>query len=206
MHKSSKIGKFITLEGVDGAGKSSHIPDIIRILTQNGHEVVSTREPGGTALGEQLREILLHKDMHAETETLLMFAARREHIANVIEPSLLRGATVLSDRFTDATFAYQAGAKGVAMTKLNALETWVQDQLQPDHTLLFDVPVEVSMARLANAREPDKFEREQADFFNKIRTSYLSRAFQFPQRFHVIDANQPFEEVKEMVANLVKTF
>jgi dTMP kinase len=144
--------------------------------------------------------------MHAETETLLMFAARREHIANVIEPSLLRGATVLSDRFTDATFAYQAGAKGVAITKLNALETWVQDQLQPDHTLLFDVPVAVSMARLANAREPDKFEREQADFFNKIRTSYLRRANQYPHRFHVINANQPFDEVKEMVANLVKTF
>ena len=206
MQKSNKIGKFITLEGVDGAGKSSHIPDIIRILTENGHEVVSTREPGGTALGEQLREILLHQEMHAETETLLMFAARREHIANVIEPALLRGATVLSDRFTDATFAYQSGAKGVTISKLNTLETWVQDQLQPDHTLLFDIPVEVSMARLANAREPDKFEREKADFFNKIRNSYLSRADQFPDRFHIIDANQPFDQVKEMVVNLVKNF
>lgn len=201
-----KTGKFITLEGVDGAGKSSHIPTIIEILQENNHQVTSTREPGGTALGEKLRELLLHEAMHAETETLLMFAARREHIANVISPALARGETVVSDRFTDASFAYQSGAKGVDKAKLVMLEDWVHAHLQPDHTLLFDVPVEVSMARLANAREPDKFEREQADFFIKIRESYLARAKQFPERFHIIDSNQPFEDVKRCVHAIVSTF
>ncbi|MDZ4210125.1 MAG: dTMP kinase, partial [Methylotenera sp.] len=143
--------KFITLEGMDGAGKSTHIANIIEILKSQGREVVSTREPGGTALGERLRELLLHENMHAETETLLMFAARREHIATVIQPALMRGAYVLSDRFTDATYAYQSGAKGVAASKIQLLEQWVQGSLQPDITLLFDVPVEVSMERLASA-------------------------------------------------------
>ena len=156
--------KFITLEGMDGAGKSTHIPSIIEMLKARGHEVVSTREPGGTPLGERLRELLLHEAMHAETETLLMFAARREHIANVIAPALKRGAYVLSDRFTDATFAYQSGAKGVSANKVEILEQWVQENLQPDITLLFDVPVEISIARLACARSPDKFERESSDF------------------------------------------
>jgi dTMP kinase len=201
-----KKGKFITLEGVDGAGKSSHIPAIIEILQHNQHQVTSTREPGGTPLGEKLRALLLHEEMHAETETLLMFAARREHIACVIEPAFARGETVVSDRFTDASFAYQSGAKGVNKAKLESLEDWVHAHLQPDHTLLFDVPVEVSMARLANAREPDKFEREQADFFIKIRESYLARAKQFPTRFHIIDSNQPFEDVKQCVYNIVSTF
>lgn len=203
---SKTNGKFITLEGVDGAGKSSHIPAIIEILQSNSHRVVSTREPGGTPLGERLRDILLHESMHAETESLLMFAARREHIANVIAPALAKGETVLSDRFTDASFAYQSGAKGVPASQLSILETWVQGALQPDHTLLFDVPVEVSMARLANAREPDKFEREKADFFMKIRESYLSRAKAFPARFHIIDSNQPFEAVKQSVYDIVSTF
>ena len=129
-------GKFITLEGMDGAGKSTHIPNIIKALEAHGHEVVSTREPGGTKLGEQLRELLLHESMHAETETLLMFAARREHIAAVISPALARGAYVLSDRFTDATYAYQSGAKGVPVSKIKILEEWVQVDLQPDITLL----------------------------------------------------------------------
>src|SRR3989338_7607562 len=140
--------KFITLEGMDGAGKSTHIPTIIEALKARGLEVVSTREPGGTALGERLRELLLHETMHPETETLLMFAARREHIANVIVPALARGAYVLSDRFTDATYAYQCGAKGVLASKIELLEQWVQGDLQPDLTLLFDVPVEVSVQRL----------------------------------------------------------
>ena len=162
---SKKRGKFITLEGMDGAGKSTHIPNIIAALKTRGVEVVSTREPGGTRLGEQLRTLLLNDAMHPETETLLMFAARREHIASVIEPALKRGIYVLSDRFTDATYAYQCGAKGVASTKIKQLEKWVQGNLQPDMTLLFDVPIEISMKRLSNAREPDKFERENADFF-----------------------------------------
>ena len=202
---SKKRGKFITLEGVDGAGKSTHIPNIIAALKTRGVEVVSTREPGGTRLGEQLRALLLHDAMHPETETLLMFAARREHIANVIEPALKRGAYVLSDRFTDATYAYQCGAKGVASTKIKQLEKWVQGNLQPDMTLLFDVPIEVSMKRLSSAREPDKFERENADFFAKLRQAYLTRAKESPVRFRVIDANQALDKVKALVEEVIST-
>ena len=198
-------GKFITLEGMDGAGKSTHIPNIIKILQARGFEVVSTREPGGTALGERLRELLLHEPMHAETETLLMFAARREHIAAVIGPALARGAYVLSDRFTDATYAYQCGAKGVPATKIQILEQWVQSELQPDVTLLFDVPVEVSMQRLAATRVPDKFEREDADFFSRIRQAYLQRAQENPARFRVIDASVALTEVVANVEAILST-
>jgi len=202
--KPKKRGKFITLEGMDGAGKSTHIPNIIAALKTRGVEVVSTREPGGTRLGEQLRTLLLHDAMHPETETLLMFAARREHIANVIEPALKRGAYVLSDRFTDATYAYQCGAKGVASTKIKQLEKWVQGNLQPDMTLLFDVPVEISMKRLSSAREPDKFEREDAKFFEKLRQAYLTRAKENPARFRVIDANQALDKVKDEVNKMIE--
>lgn len=197
--------RFITLEGMDGAGKSTHIPMIIELLKAKGHEVVSTREPGGTSLGERLRELLLHEPMHPETETLLMFAARREHIAQVIQPALARGACVLSDRFTDASYAYQCGAKGVAAATINQLEQWVHGMLQPDLTLLFDVPVEVSIARLADARSPDKFERESADFFRKIREAYLQRANENPQRFRVIDASKPLEKVAKDVEDIIAT-
>lgn len=196
-------GKFITLEGMDGAGKSTHIPSIIQLLESRGLEVISTREPGGTALGEKLRELLLNEDMHPETETLLMFAARREHIATVIEPALARGAWVLSDRFTDATYAYQCGGRGVQAERIIALEQWVQGDLQPDATLLFDVPVEVSVARLASARTPDKFERESAEFFTKIRNAYLQRASKNPARFRVIDSNQALEAVQANVKEIV---
>lgn len=197
--------KFITLEGMDGAGKSTHIPTIIAALQARGNEVVSTREPGGTALGERLRALLLHENMHPETETLLMFAARREHIATVIAPALARGAYVLSDRFTDATYAYQSGAKGVTAAKVELLEQWVQADLQPDLTLLFDVPVEVSIQRLATARSPDKFERENADFFTRIRQAYLQRAQQNPARFRIIDANRPLEDVKQSVEDVISS-
>ncbi|MDO9050329.1 MAG: dTMP kinase [Methylotenera sp.] len=197
--------KFITLEGMDGAGKSTHIPTIIRSFKARGLEVVSTREPGGTALGERLRELLLHEIMHPETETLLMFAARREHIANVIAPALARGAYVLSDRFTDATYAYQCGAKGVLASKIELLEQWVHGDLQPDLTLLFDVPVEVSLQRLSTARAPDKFERESADFFTRIRNAYLQRARENPTRFRVIDANRPLDEVYKSVEDIIAT-
>lgn len=196
-------GKFITLEGMDGAGKSTHIPHIISMLEVRGREVVSTREPGGTALGEQLRALLLHEPMHPETEALLMFAARREHIEQVIAPSLKRGAYVLSDRFTDATYAYQCGAKGVQAAKIEQLEQWVQKGLQPDLTLLFDVPVEVSIERLANARTPDKFERESAEFFTRIRNAYLQRASENPQRFVVIDASVSLAQVASAVEKAI---
>lgn len=189
-------GKFITLEGVDGAGKSTHIPIIAELLRARGKEVLLTREPGGTPLGEKLRELLLHEAMHPETESLLMFAARREHLEQVIRPALARGAYVISDRFTDASFAYQCGGRGVDTAKVAALEQWVQGEFQPDLTLLFDLPVAVSTQRLANARNPDRFEREKADFFERIRAAYLARAEQFPQRFRVIDSGKPIPEIQ----------
>ena len=197
-------GKFITLEGMDGAGKSTHIPTITALIEARGVEVVVTREPGGTALGESLRELLLHQSMHAETETLLMFAARREHIAQVIAPALARDAYVLSDRFTDATFAYQCGGRGVQTDKVRVLEQWVQGGLQPDATFLFDVPVEVSMQRLAGTRNPDKFERENNDFFTRIRNAYLQRAHENPQRFHVIDANRSLSLIESSINKLLE--
>ncbi|WP_229007205.1 dTMP kinase [Methylophilus sp. Leaf408] len=196
-------GLFITLEGMDGAGKSTHIPTILALLAKSGREVVSTREPGGTPLGEELRELLLHKEMHVETESLLMFAARAEHLQQVILPALARGAIVLSDRFTDASYAYQCGARGLPLAKMQALEKWVQGDLQPDITLLFDVPVEVSMQRLAGARTPDKFEAQGIEFFAKLRAQYLARAAEFPQRFRVIDANRSLEEVKKSVEEII---
>jgi dTMP kinase len=202
----TKKGKFITLEGMDGAGKSTHIPNIVSQVQASGYEVVCTREPGGTPLGESLRELLLHQPMHEETETLLMFAARREHIAEVIAPAIANGICVISDRFTDATYAYQSGAKAVPFEKIHLLETWVQGALQPDLTILFDVPVEVSLQRLALARTPDKFEREGADFFEKLRNAYLDRAQKDPSRFRVINANQDLVLVKEEVEVVVKEF
>jgi dTMP kinase len=198
-------GKFITLEGTDGAGKSTHIPFIVSLLQSRGIEVVSTREPGGTPLGEKLRELLLHRDMHPETETLLMFAARCEHIAQVIEPALARGTYVLSDRFTDASFAYQCGGRGVPVEKMAVLEEWVQGTLQPDATLLFDVPVAVSTQRLANTRAPDKFERESTDFFTRIREAYLTRAAQNPQRFHVINTDRAIEDVQNSLKEIISS-
>ena len=196
-------GKFITLEGMDGAGKSSHIAEIRQTLEQRGYEVVLTREPGGTALGEALRELLLHQSMDAETETLLMFAARREHIAQVIAPALERGAWVVSDRFTDASFAYQCGGRGVSAEKIRVLETWVQEGLQPDITLLFDVPVSVSMQRLQSARSPDKFERESETFFTRIREAYLERARLDPSRFRIIVADRPLADVAKAVKEVI---
>lgn len=202
----SKKGKFITLEGMDGAGKSTHIPNIIAQLKASGLEVVSTREPGGTTLGEQLREILLHQTMSAETETLLMFAARQEHILQIIAPALARGACVVSDRFTDATYAYQSGAKGVNAAKVKTLETWVQGALQPDLTLLFDVPAITSIKRLSIARAPDKFERENTQFFEKLRNTYLARAAENPARFRVINADKSLLLVEKKVKVIIEEF
>ncbi len=201
---AGKHGKFITLEGMDGAGKSTHIPNIVDQVKAQVDEVICTREPGGTPVAEEMRELLLHRDMHPETETLLMFAARREHIAEVIAPALARGAYVISDRFTDATYAYQAGAKQVAVDKIAALEKWVQGPLQPDATLLFDVPVEVSLTRLAAARMPDKFEREGTAFFEKLRNAYLQRAKADPARFHIIDASRALDDVRKEVKVIIE--
>jgi dTMP kinase len=189
-------GKFITFEGIDGAGKSTHIAFVSEYIKSRGIALVSSREPGGTPLGEKLRELVLHEKMHLETEALLMFASRREHIAQVIAPALADGAWVISDRFTDASFAYQGGGRGMDLAKLEALEQWVHPHLQPDLTLLFDVPLDVARARLDATRSLDKFEQEKADFFGATRNEYLRRATQFPERFRVIDSTQSIADIQ----------
>jgi dTMP kinase len=166
-------GKFITLEGVDGAGKSTHVSWIADRLREGGRKVIVTREPGGTPVGERLRELLLSEPMHLETETMLMFAARREHLACVIVPALEAGTWVLSDRFTDATFAYQGGGRGLSFERIAVLEQWVQGTLQPDLTLYFDLPVAIARQRLAaSSNAPDRFEQEGTAFFERVRTAF----------------------------------
>ncbi|AWL03164.1 dTMP kinase [Massilia oculi] len=197
-------GKFITFEGIDGAGKSTHIGFVTDYLASRGKQIVSSREPGGTPLGEKLRDLLLHEKMHLETEALLMFASRREHIAQVIAPNLAAGKWVLSDRFTDASFAYQSGGRGLPRAKMEALEAWVHPELQPDLTLLFDVPLEVARQRLDATRTLDKFEREQADFFAKCRAEYLRRAEQFPGRFVVVDSTGSIADIQASLAHVLE--
>jgi dTMP kinase len=200
-------GKFITLEGVDGAGKSTHLAWIAERLRARGLEVVVTREPGGTPLGERLRELLLEQPMHIETETMLMFAARREHLARVIAPALEVGRWVLSDRFTDATYAYQGGGRGLSLERIAALERWVHGDLQPDLTLYFDLSVEIARQRLAASQAaPDRFEREASGFFERVRAAYLERAAAHPGRIRVIDAAQPLENVKKSLNNILLSF
>jgi dTMP kinase len=197
-------GKFITLEGVDGAGKSTHLDALAASLRRRGKSVMVTREPGGTALGEKLREILLAQPMHPDTETLLMFAARREHLAQVIVPALAAGRWVICDRFTDATYAYQGGGRGMAPDRIAALERWVHGELQPDLTLVFDVPAAVARQRLAASQSrPDRFEREDADFFERVRRAYLDRARADPRRVRILDGNRASEEVKKEIEELV---
>ncbi|MGO4377985.1 dTMP kinase [Pseudoduganella sp. RAF53_2] len=196
-------GKFITFEGIDGAGKSTHIQYVSDLIRARGVELVSSREPGGTPLGEKLRELWLHEAMHVETETLLVFASRREHIAQVIQPALDRGAWVISDRFTDASFAYQGGGRGLSRHKLETMAHWVHADLEPDLTILFDVPLEVARARLDATRDLDRFEREKADFFNATRNEYLRRAAEFPQRFRVIDSTRSIEDIQRELAGIV---
>jgi dTMP kinase len=195
--------KFITFEGMDGAGKSTHLAWFADVLRQRGVEVVVTREPGGTPLGEQLREILLSQTMSIGTEAMLMFAARLEHIEQIINPALRTGKWVISDRFSDASFAYQGGGRGMDWGKLRQLEQWVHPDLQPDLTLFFDVPVEVARQRLANNVSLDRFEQEQADFFERVRTGYLRRVQENPQRYTVIDAARSLEQVKLQLETIV---
>lgn len=200
-------GKFITFEGIDGAGKTTHLPWFRGRLEEKvaalGRAVVTTREPGGTPLGESLRELLLHERMDLETEALLMFAARREHLAQVIEPALARGDWVLSDRFTDATFAYQGGGRGLPRDKLEALERWVQGGFQPDLTVLFDLPPETASARRGAARSPDKFESETEAFFARTRAEYLRRAEEAPHRFAIVDASATIEQIRQMLNGVI---
>jgi dTMP kinase len=198
-----QAGRFISFEGIDGAGKSTHIAFVTELIRQHGIKVVNTREPGGTPLGEILRDLVLNEKMHLETETLLMFAARRENLAEVIEPALARGDWVISDRFTDASFAYQGGGRKLALDKLATLERWVHPHLQPDLTLLFDVPLEVARQRLDSTRDLDKFEQEKEEFFAATRNEYLRRAAEFPQRFRIIDSSRPIPQIRQELSALV---
>lgn len=199
-------GLFVTLEGVDGAGKSSHLDWLAHWFRDQGRVVRLTREPGGTPVGERLRDIVLHESMHPETEALIMFAARREHIERVIRPAMAAGEVVISDRFTDASFAYQCGGRGLPEARLEMLETWVHADLQPDLTLLFDLPTEIAAQRLAAARSPDRFERERSDFHARVRSAYLRRAQQHPGRVRVIDGGQPLEAVRAQLAGILDSW
>ncbi|MEK7816100.1 MAG: dTMP kinase [Pseudomonadota bacterium] len=203
-----KRGYFITLEGGEGAGKSTALPFVRDWLAQAGHEVVVTREPGGTELGERVRDLLLHRrelHMSTETETLLMFAARAEHLVQVIRPALAAGKTVLCDRFTDATYAYQGGGRGLPAARIAELEAWVQGALRPDLTLLLDVPVETGLVRANQRSAPDRFEREQREFFERMRAAYLERARHEPQRVHVIDAARDLAAVQTQLQAVLAT-
>jgi len=202
---NTEMSKFITFEGMDGAGKSTHLEWFSNSLRRRGIDVVVTREPGGTPLGEQLREILLSQPMCIGTETLLMFAARLEHIEQVIKPALLAGKFVVSDRFSDASFAYQAGGRGMDWDKLSQLEQWVHPDLQPDLTLFFDVPVDVARTRLAKNVSLDRFEQEHTDFFERVRDGYHKRVKQNPQRYIVIDAAKPLDVVKKKLEEIIIT-
>jgi len=193
------LGKFITLEGVDGAGKTSHIEFIKEYLTNLKLNFIMTREPGGTELGERLREILLHDEMTPKTETILMFAARNEHIEKVIRPGLTSGAIVISDRFTDASYAYQSGGKGVEDEAIDVLKDLVQKNLQPDLTFLFDLPVEVSIKRLKKTRKLDKFEKEEKDFHENVRKKYLMIAKNNPKRFSVLNSEKSIDEIQSQI-------
>lgn len=198
-------GKFITLEGMDGAGKTTHLEWLRSKLAARGVPLMVTREPGGTPLGEALRKLLLdnHDPRHPDTEALLMFAARREHIAQVIEPALAAGQCVLCDRFTDATYAYQAGGSGMAWERVAELEQWVQGALQPDLTLYFDLDPAVGRARARQAREPDRFERERQAFYERVRVAYLCRAAEHPRRIRVIDAARTITEIQLELENII---
>jgi dTMP kinase len=196
--------QFITFEGIDGAGKSSHIEAVAAHLRERGATVVLTREPGGTPLAEHLRELLLHSPMDHLTESLLVFAARRDHVQNVIAPALARGDVVLCDRYTDATFAYQGGGRGFDRQVLSTLENWVHADVHPDLTLWFDLPAAVASARRAAARTPDRFEQLDTAFFDRVRTAYASRAAQAPKRIARIDAALSFEAVAQQVFKVLE--
>jgi dTMP kinase len=201
-----KRGMFVTFEGIDGAGKSTQIEWAATWLRERVSELVVTREPGGTPLGEALRKLLLSpgRRMHPEAEALLMFASRREHIAEIIEPALARGALVMCDRFADASFAYQGGGRGVEWERLLSLEQWVQGDLQPDLTVFFDVPVDVAQKRLAAVKVADRFEQEKAAFFERVRAGYLRRADEAPARFVTIDATQRPAAVRKTLQRLLQ--
>ena len=195
-------GRFITIEGIEGVGKTTNIEFIHSLLKGVGRDVVLTREPGGTPIGEDVRGLLLghkHDGMSDDTELLLMFAARAEHLDKVIRPALAEGKDVLCDRFTDATYAYQGGGRGIAVEHIAVLENWVQGELRPDLTLLLDVPVAVGLERAGKRSAPDRFEKEKHDFFERVREMYLQRAKAEPKRYRIIDASQPLDDVQSQI-------
>lgn len=197
-----KKGLFITLEGGEGAGKSTQMAYVEECLKKAGKSVCVTREPGGTGLSESIRELLLdHRQtaMDADTELLLMFAARAQHIAELIRPALDAGQWVLCDRFTDATYAYQGGGRGIETSRIAALEDWVQGELRPDLTLLLDLPIDVGMSRAGERGELDRFEREQQNFFERVRNTYLDLAKQYPDRYRIVDASQDIQQVQVQI-------
>ncbi len=199
-------GLFITLEGGEGGGKSTNLPYLCQRLQQSGIEVEQTREPGGTSLGEEIRRLLLdyhHTDMSSDTELLLMFAARAQHLAQRIRPALEQGRWVVCDRFTDATFAYQGAGRGIDTTRIAELEQWVQRELRPDVTILLDLPVNIGMARVNRRGGQDRFEREQVAFFERVRAGYLARAEAEPARFRIVDATLPLPEVQAQIDAIV---
>lgn len=199
-------GKFITLEGGEGAGKSSNIPFIESYLRERGITLVMTREPGGTPLSERIREMLLDRDeqaMTGDTELLLMFAARAQHLAQVIQPALAAGQWVICDRFTDATYAYQGGGRGIPDERIAVLEQWVQHDFRPDKTLVFDLPVATGMARAGQRSHPDRFEQEAHSFFERVREAYLQRAQREPQRYAIVDASRPLDAVQAQIASIL---
>ena len=195
---------FVTFEGIDGSGKSTHIDGVAATLRARGLTPLLTREPGGTLLGESLRDLVLKQPMTREAETLLMFAARAEHLAKVIRPALAQGQWVLCDRFTDATYAYQAGGRGIDERAIAQLEQWVHPDLQPGLTILFDVAPEVAANRVAQARSADRFEAEPIAFFGAVRAMYLKRAAANPARFFIVDGEQPRDAVSEQLNHLMR--
>ncbi|HEX9803416.1 MAG TPA: dTMP kinase [Gammaproteobacteria bacterium] len=202
-------GRFITLEGSEGSGKSTNLAFIHHYLQQSGIDVVLTREPGGTPLGETIRELLLdhrNNEMAGDTELLLMFAARAQHLHELILPALEAGRWVLCDRFTDATYAYQGAGRGIAEERIALLEEWVQGELRPDLTLFLDLPVAQGLARAGERSAPDRFEREQLDFFERVRQGYLEQAARAPQRYRIVDASQPLEAVQSSLRDLLDTY
>lgn len=201
-------GLFITLEGGEGAGKTTSIAFVRAFLEKKGKKVLVTREPGGTPLGEKIRALLLEgrEDMHADTELLLMFAARTEHLARVVNPALVAGIDVVCDRFTDATYAYQGGGRGVPAARIAVLEEWVQQGLRPDLTLLLDLPVDQGLKRAGQRSAPDRFEREAREFFERVRQSYLAIAAREPQRVKVIDASKDLVQVEQQLRAVLEAF
>lgn len=195
------MGKFIVLEGIEGVGKTTNMEFICQYLKQKNIHFVATREPGGTPLAEQMRDIVLHskalEPLNSDSELLIMFAARAQHLAQVIKPALAKGQWVISDRFTDASYAYQGGGRQISMDRIAILEKWVQGLLQPDKVIILDAPVELALSRTKKRKNRDRIEQETTEFFTRVRNVYLQRAKQAPDRYTLVNAAEPLKRVQE---------